>query len=106
MRAGSRDLLPWDPRQRWCLLATGSLYGYDLFDQFWWALAATILIVLLRDNQPRWWLAFGLVAGFGLLTKETIVFWGFALIVGLLLARQRRLLFTRWTVFGGLIASP
>ena len=55
-------------------------------------------------NQPRWWLAFGLVAGLGLLTKETILFWGFALVVGLLLTPQRRLLFTRWTLFGGLIA--
>src|SRR5262249_38071852 len=40
----------------------------------------------------------------GLLTKETILFWGFALVVGLLLTPQRRLLFTRWTVLGGLIA--
>ena len=86
------------------------LYGerlnltYDVFDVFWWTLAATVLIVLLRDNQPRWWLAFGLVAGLGLLTKETILFWGFALVVGLLLTPQRRLLFTRWTLFGGLIA--
>jgi hypothetical protein len=39
-----------------------------------------------------------------LLTKETILFWGFALVVGLLLTPQRTLLFTRWTVFGGLIA--
>jgi hypothetical protein len=38
------------------------------------------------------------------LTKETILFWGFALVVGLLLTTQRRLLFTRWTLFGGLIA--
>jgi Dolichyl-phosphate-mannose-protein mannosyltransferase len=44
------------------------------------------------------------VAGLGLLTKETILFWGFALVVGLLLTPQRRLLFTRWTLFGGLIA--
>ena len=86
------------------LLADGSIYTYDVFDAFWWTLAATILIVLLRDEQPRRWLWFGLVAGLGLLTKETILFWGFALVVGLLLTRQRRLLFTRWTVFGGLIA--
>jgi len=86
------------------LLAGGSQYGYDLFDQFWWALAATILIVLLRNDQPRWWLSFGLVAGLGLLTKETILFWGFALVVGLLLTPQRRLLFTRWSLFGGLLA--
>jgi Dolichyl-phosphate-mannose-protein mannosyltransferase len=86
------------------LMAAGSLYTYDVFDQCWWALAATILIVLLRDENPRRWLAFGLVAGLGLLTKETILFWGFALVVGLLLTPQRRLLFTRWTLFGGLIA--
>jgi 4-amino-4-deoxy-L-arabinose transferase-like glycosyltransferase len=86
------------------LLAGGSTYTYDVFDTFWWALAATLLIALLRDEQPRRWLWFGLVAGLGLLTKETILFWGFALIVGLGLSRQRRLLFTRWTLFGGLIA--
>jgi hypothetical protein len=85
-------------------MGTGSLYAYDVFDEFWWALAATILIVLLRDERPRHWLAFGLVAGLGLLTKETILFWGFALVVGLLLTPQRRLLFTCWTLLGGLIA--
>ncbi len=86
------------------LLGIGSIYSYDVFDAFWWQLCATILIVLLRDERPRRWLAFGLVAGLGLLTKETIFFWGFALVVGLGLSPQRRLLFTRWTLFGGLIA--
>src|SRR6266851_5917364 len=86
------------------LMADGSLYAYDVFDGFWWALCATILIVLLRDERPRHWLWFGVVAGLGLLTKETILFWGFALVVGLGLSPQRRLLCTRWTAFGGLIA--
>lgn len=86
------------------LLANGSIYAYDVFDVFWWQLCSTILIALLRDEQPRRWLAFGVAAGLGLLTKETILFWGFALIVGLLLTSQRRLLFTRWTLLGGLIA--
>lgn len=85
-------------------MANGSIYAYDVFDVFWWTLAATVLIALLRDDRPQRWLAFGLVAGLGLLTKETILFWGFALVAGLLLTSQRRLLFTRWTVFGGLIA--
>ena len=85
-------------------MGNGSIYAYDVFDVFWWTLAATILIVLLRDERPHLWLAFGAVAGLGLLTKETILFWGFALVVGLLLTPQRRLLFTRWTLFGGLIA--
>jgi hypothetical protein len=85
-------------------MANGSIYAYDVFDVFWWTLCATILIVLLRDERPQLWLAFGVVAGLGLLTKETILFWGFALVVGLLLTPQRRLLFTHWTLFGGLIA--
>ena len=36
--------------------------------------------------------------------RRAILFWEFALVAGLLLTPQRRLLFTRWTVFGGLIA--
>jgi hypothetical protein len=86
------------------LLALGSQYSYDVIDAFWWTLAATILIVLLRDERPQRWLLIGLAAGLGMLTKETILFWGFALVAGLLLTPQRSLLFTRWTVLGGLIA--
>src|SRR5947209_734385 len=40
------------------LLGNGSIYTYDVFDAFWWTLAATILIVLLRDERPQRWLAF------------------------------------------------
>src|SRR5215471_17820717 len=50
------------------LMANGTIYTYDVFDVFWWQLCATILIVLLRDDQPRRWLWFGVVAGLGLLT--------------------------------------
>jgi 4-amino-4-deoxy-L-arabinose transferase-like glycosyltransferase len=34
------------------LMGNGSIYAYDVFDVFWWTLAATILIVLLRDERP------------------------------------------------------
>src|SRR5581483_12309928 len=49
------------------LLAGGSTYTYDVFDQLWWALAAVVLIRLLREERPQRWLAFGVVAGLGLL---------------------------------------
>src|SRR5260370_4674096 len=48
------------------LLAGGSTYTDDVFDTFWWTLCATILIVLLRDHQPRPWLWLCVVAGLGL----------------------------------------
>lgn len=85
-------------------LANGSLYTYDVFDVFWWTLCSTLLLSLLRREQPRRFLVFGVVAGLGLLTKETMLFWGFALVLGLGLSAQRRLLFTRWTLWGGLVA--
>src|SRR5215469_17198357 len=43
------------------MMAFGSIYAYDVFDEFWWTLCATILLVLLRDERPQRWLLFGLV---------------------------------------------
>lgn len=85
-------------------IGSSGLLTMDPFDQLWWALAAWVLIRLIKDQQPRLWLAFGVVIGVGLLTKLTIAFFVIALLLGLLLSGQRKLLFNRWLVFGGLIA--
>jgi dolichyl-phosphate-mannose-protein mannosyltransferase len=85
-------------------LAASGLLTMDVFDQLWWALAALVLLRLIQRDQARLWLVFGLVAGLGLLTKVTMAFYGFALLAGLLLSGQRKLLFNRWLVYGGLIA--
>ncbi|MDD5369500.1 MAG: glycosyltransferase family 39 protein [Anaerolineaceae bacterium] len=85
-------------------IGSSGLLTMDPFDQLWWTLAAWVLVRLIKRRQARLWLAFGLVAGFGLLTKLTITFFILALILGLLLSEQRSLLFNRWLVFAGLIA--
>ncbi|WIG59147.1 MAG: hypothetical protein OJF49_001894 [Ktedonobacterales bacterium] len=85
-------------------LATGSIFSYDAFDELWWALAAYVVIRLLRRNQPRLWLLFGLIAGIGLTTKLSMLFFGFALVVGLLLTPARVAFRSRWIWLGGLIA--
>lgn len=85
-------------------IGSSGLMTMDPFDQLWWALAAWVLIRLIKNQQPRIWLAFGLVIGVGLLTKLTIAFFVIALLLGLLLTGQRKLLFNRWLIFGGLIA--
>ena len=76
----------------------------DPFDQLWWTLAAWVLLRLITNQKARLWLAFGVVAGLGLLTKLTIGFYILALLVGLLLTGQRKLLFNRWLIMGGVIA--
>ena len=59
---------------------------------------------MVRREDARYWLPFGLVAGLGFLNKYSMAFFGIALAVGLLLTAQRRLLFTRWMPAGALLA--
>jgi hypothetical protein len=85
-------------------IGSSGLLTMDPFDQLWWTLAAWVLLHLIKKQQPRVWLALGLVVGLGLLTKLTIGFFVIALMLGLLLSEQRSLLFNRWLVVAGLIA--
>ncbi len=85
-------------------IGSSGLMTMDPFDQLWWTLAAWVLVRMIKDQQPRLWLLFGLVAGLGLLTKLTMGFFVIALVIGILLTEQRKLLFTRWLVLGGAIA--
>ena len=68
------------------------------------ACCAWIVIRIINSGNPRGWLAFGLVAGIGLLNKDTLLLFGFALLAGLLLTDQRRVLFNRWLLIGGALA--
>ena len=85
-------------------IGSSGLMTMDPFDELWWALAAWVLVRLIKNQQPRLWLAFGVVIGVGLLDKLTIGFFLIALLLGLLLSDQRKLLFSRWLLLGGLTA--
>jgi 4-amino-4-deoxy-L-arabinose transferase-like glycosyltransferase len=87
------------------ILNFGTWLSMDAFDQFVWALAAYVLILILKRDDPRLWLLFGLVAGVGLLTKVTVLFFGFAVFGALLATPARRYLRTPWPWLGGAIAS-
>jgi 4-amino-4-deoxy-L-arabinose transferase-like glycosyltransferase len=77
-------------------MATGSIFSMDVLDQLWWALASLILLRLLRRETPRRWLLVGLVAAIALLTKLTVLFFGLALALALLVTPERRFLRTPW----------
>jgi hypothetical protein len=69
----------------------------------WGGLAFTVLR-LIKTRNPKLWLVFGTIAGIGLQSKYSIIIFAAALIAGLLLTGQRRLLFTPWILAGGAIA--
>jgi 4-amino-4-deoxy-L-arabinose transferase-like glycosyltransferase len=85
-------------------MATGSIFSMDVIDELCWALGAYIVIRLIHRDQPRLWLLFGLVAGIGLANKLTMLFFGFALAVALLLTPARAYFRSRWLWLGGAIA--
>jgi hypothetical protein len=86
-------------------LVMGTFISMDAFDQLFWVSAAFVLILILKQDRPRLWLLFGLIAGLGVLTKITMLYFGLAVFVALLLTPARRYLFTPWPWLGGAISA-
>ncbi len=82
-------------------LGMDSLFTMNAFDELWWVLASYILVLVIKRERPRLWLLFGLVAGIGLLTKLTMLMFGFALVVGLLFSSKRKYLLDKRLWLGG-----
>ena len=79
-------------------------FAMNSLEPLFWGGLAYVVLRLINTANPKLWLAFGAIAGVGLLNKYSIVFFAAALLAGLLLTRQRRLLFTPWILLGGGIA--
>ncbi|MEW5902186.1 MAG: glycosyltransferase family 39 protein, partial [Acidobacteriota bacterium] len=87
------------------ILANGARYfSMNAFDLLFWALAMYLVILIVKDDRPRLWLAFGAVVGLGLLNKYSVLFLGLGLVAGLLLTVRRKHLLNKWFWLGGLIA--
>ncbi len=63
---------------------------------FWMGCLFVVLRIADGSWSPRWWLLFGLLAGLGIENKDSTVFFLVALLLGLLVTPQRRLLWSRW----------
>ena len=79
-------------------------FAMNSFEPLFWGGLAYVILRLINTANPKLWLAFGAIAGLGLLNKYSIVIFAAALLAGLLLTRQRRILFTPWILVGGAIA--
>jgi len=73
-------------------LRTASLFQPVVLDQLWWTAALYALLRLEQTDDRRWWWVLGLAGGLGLLTKFSIFFIGFGVLVALLLTPRRRAL--------------
>ena len=92
-------------------LATDHFLSMNAFEPLFWLGCAYIVLRIVKSsatgdatNLPRLWLAFGLLAGLGLENKHSMLIFGFALVVGLLLTPQRAVLWSPWSLAGGALA--
>jgi hypothetical protein len=85
-------------------LAAGSLMQYVAFDYLCWVLVAYFFVLLLRSNNPRWWLAIGSAIGVGMLTKYSMLFCVAGLAAAFIVAGRWRDLTSRWFWLGLLLS--
>ncbi|HEY4146024.1 glycosyltransferase family 39 protein [Pinirhizobacter sp.] len=85
-------------------MGNATMFQYSSFDMLWWVLIAWSVIRLLRDDDPRWWVAIGLFAGLGLQTKYSIAFLLVGVLVGVVLTDARRYLASGWLWAGVVVA--
>lgn len=86
------------------LLAMSSFFSMNAFELLIWALLELIAIRILAGGSDRLWVAFGVVAGLGLLNKYPVALFAAGLIAGMLCTAQRRRLLSPWPFVGGAIA--
>lgn len=79
-------------------------YSMNAFEPlFWMGMTLTFIRIVKTDNQ-KLWIVFGLLAGIGLQNKLSLGFFGMAVIAGLLAGSLRRQLLSRWIWYGGALA--
>jgi 4-amino-4-deoxy-L-arabinose transferase-like glycosyltransferase len=92
------------------VLAVGHLLSTSTFDFAFWLALLVIATRLLRTGDPRWWVAYGALAGVALWNKHLPVLLTVAILVGLVAARRWEVLAPRWLALGGVlglvIAAP
>ena len=92
------------------LMNFGMKVSPDVVGLWLWPLAALYTLRLTRGADPRGWLVVGAAIGVSIESKYTVIFFALALLAGLLLTRERSILFSRWFLAGcglcGLIALP
>ena len=85
-------------------LPFGALFTYDSLDFLIQVVAIYLLVRIVKEDNQRLWLLFGLVLGIGLLNKISILAFGLATFLSLWLVPQRVYFKSKWIWLAGIIA--
>lgn len=85
-------------------LSFDTVYSMNCYDLLLWAVLAYIVILIVRENRPKWWVMLGVLMGLGLLNKIGMLWFGFGFSFGLILTEVRKYLATKWPWIAGALA--
>ena len=85
-------------------LVVHSYLSMNALELLIWTGCAYLLIRMIKTQDPRYWVPFGVLAGLGLMNKYTMLMFGLGVVIGLLLSPARKLMANRWFLIGGGIA--
>ncbi|HST29467.1 MAG TPA: glycosyltransferase family 39 protein [Chthoniobacterales bacterium] len=77
----------------------------NAFEPLLWMACIWCIVRAIVQNEARYWIWFGLWVGIAMETKYTIAFFVIALVIALLLTRERRFLITKEFWIGAVVAS-
>jgi hypothetical protein len=80
------------------------LFTMNAFEPLFWMGCAYVVIRVIKTGDQRLWLWFGILAGTGLENKYTMAVFGFAIVLGVVLTRERKALTSKWIWIAGLCA--
>lgn len=86
------------------LLATQSFFSMNAFEPLFWMGCAYLVIRIVKTGDQRLWIWFGVLAGFGLENKHSMLIFGAGIAAGLILTPQRKVFSSPWIWVGGAIA--
>lgn len=81
------------------------MYSMNFLDVIFWQAVILTVIRIIKSENPRYWLVFGLIAGFGLQNKISVLFLCFGILLGVLLTRQRKHLKSKYLWLGLALAA-
>jgi 4-amino-4-deoxy-L-arabinose transferase-like glycosyltransferase len=86
------------------ILGADNLLSMNAFEPLFWLGCAWVLIRIVKTGNQKLWIWFGILAGFGLENKYSMLIFGAGIVVGLLLTPQRRVLSGPWLWIAGALA--
>jgi len=86
------------------ILAVQDFLSMNVFEPLFWLGCAWLVIRIVNTGDQRLWIWFGVLAGFGLENKHSMLIFGAGIVLGVILTPQRKVFASPWIWIAGAIA--